>query len=93
MARLPLARTPQYDGLEYLLWAQQLANGDFAAVGVASARALGLSAGETDEQPVDVALATEVFDDAATGQGLLNFFVRIICRAKRILELLIAQPA
>jgi tetratricopeptide (TPR) repeat protein len=27
---LPLARTPQYDGLEYLLWAQQLANGDFA---------------------------------------------------------------
>ena len=30
IGRLPLGRTPQYDGLEYLLWAQQLASGDFA---------------------------------------------------------------
>ncbi|MEK6373963.1 MAG: tetratricopeptide repeat protein [Acidobacteriota bacterium] len=29
VGRLPLGRTPQYDGLEYLLWAQRLAGGDF----------------------------------------------------------------
>lgn len=29
IGRLPLARTPQYDGLEYLLWAQHLAAGNF----------------------------------------------------------------
>ena len=29
IARLPLSRTPQYDALEYLLWAQRIAAGDF----------------------------------------------------------------
>jgi tetratricopeptide (TPR) repeat protein len=29
VGRLPLGRTPQYDGLEYLLWAQRLAEGHF----------------------------------------------------------------
>ena len=28
---LPIARTPQYDSLEYLTWARSLASGDFTA--------------------------------------------------------------
>jgi tetratricopeptide (TPR) repeat protein len=29
IGRLPLSRTPQYDALEYLMWAQRIAAGDF----------------------------------------------------------------